>query len=90
MRTASTNDRLHAEVTALQNDLARVRKDLTNMGGTLLDQGRKTFRTASHDVQEKVETSFHTVQGYIKDRPVTSALLALGTGLIIGALWNRK
>lgn len=90
MSITSTNGKLHHEVAALQKDLGRVRKDLGDMGATLLDHGRRTFQAAGTDVQERAEQTLHNVQGYIKTRPVTCTLLALGAGLIFGALWTRK
>lgn len=90
MRTTTTNNKFQSEFSTLRDDLDRVRKDLTEMGSTLLDQGRDTFRHAGTEMQHRAEQSLHTAQNYIKARPVTSALLALGAGLVVGALWSRK
>ena len=90
MIETTNNGELHAEVTSLKADLIRVRKDLTDMASTLLERGRRSVRSAGHDVRQRVDDSLQGVQDYVKDRPFTSTLMALGAGLLIGTLIRRK
>lgn len=90
MIETTTHDKLHTEVAALKADLTRVRKDLTEMASTLLDEGRRTARAARQGVQQRVEGSLHSVQDYVSQRPFASTLMALGAGLLLGTWIGRK
>ena len=55
-----------------------------------MTQGRSSATAARDRVQEQVETGVEAIQDYFEQRPITSLLVVLGVGLIIGKLLNSK
>jgi ElaB/YqjD/DUF883 family membrane-anchored ribosome-binding protein len=87
---AGLRDDLQSEMAALKNDLGKVKADLRGIADALMTQGRSSAGAVRERVQERLDTGMETVQEYIEERPITSLLVVLGVGLIIGKLLNSK
>ena len=81
----------------LEADLAALREDLKSLASTVSDIGKskseeiKTQMGDSVDkAVEKGRDAADTVQEAVKQRPVTSVLLAFGIGVLIGHVLDRR
>ena len=74
-----------------------MRGDIRSLASTLkdagVDQGRAAFERAKKEGEElrhRGEDAIGAIADKIDERPVTSALTAFGTGIVIGLLLNQK
>lgn len=83
-------DRLRKDVISLRSDMAALLEAAKEAG---IARGHKAYerlsetgdraRRRAHDAQEHVED-------YIEEKPLTSVLVAFGTGFVIGMLLDRR
>ena len=83
-------DDIQSELVNLKNDLRKVKDDLRSIADALMDQGRSSASEMRDRVQERMEGGLETVQEYLEQRPITSLLVVLGVGLLVGKLMNSK
>jgi ElaB/YqjD/DUF883 family membrane-anchored ribosome-binding protein len=81
---------LQSELANLKGDLRKVKDDLRSIADALMDQGRSSASAVRDRVQERMETGVETLQEYLEQRPITSLLIVLGVGLVIGKLMTSK
>ena len=87
---AGTREDLASEMANLKSDLRKVKDDIRSIADALMSQGRSSAANVRDRVQERLESSVETVQEYFEQRPITSLLVVLGVGLVIGKLLNSK
>ncbi len=85
---SSTSDQLGKEA-------KEVTEDLQKMGGTLRDAAQKKLGQVGARASECCEQARNKVQGaacaceeFVRQRPLTSVLLAAGAGLLLGCFWK--
>lgn len=87
-----------AITTELQRDLATLRSDLGNLMAAVKDlgveQGREVYgklRETGEQARVQVRAAQDSVEHYVEARPLTSVLIAFGTGFALGSLLiNRR
>jgi ElaB/YqjD/DUF883 family membrane-anchored ribosome-binding protein len=87
---AGTREDLQSELNALKSDLGKVRADLRGIADALLQQGRSSASAVRERLQDRMDTGVETVQEYLEQHPITSLLVVLGIGLVLGKLMNSK
>lgn len=69
----------------LRDRLSSVAEDLRDVAGTQADNARQVYRIARKRAVAAKDSVVETVEEY----PVRSALVALGAGILLGAVWRR-
>ncbi|MGD8682119.1 MAG: hypothetical protein PVJ33_17270 [Lysobacterales bacterium] len=92
-----SNEEISKDVEQLRKDLHSLKGDISSLANALkeagLDQGRATYERVKKEGEElrhRGEDAIGAVAEKIDERPVTSALTAFGTGIVIGLLLNQK
>jgi ElaB/YqjD/DUF883 family membrane-anchored ribosome-binding protein len=85
-----TEQDVTADLDALKADLAKIRTDLSDIAGNWMDQGRKQAISAADDIKERFQNTADSVEGWVKERPLTAVLIAAGIGLVLGKLSSRR
>ena len=74
-----------------------VTEDLQKMGGTVRDAAKEKLGQVGERASEYCEQGRDTVHGvacaceqFLRQRPLTSVLLAAGVGLLLGRFWLRR
>ena len=74
-----------------------VTEDVQNMGGTLRDAAQEKLGHMGEKAAEYCEQGQDRVHGiacaceqFLRQRPLTSVLLAAGVGLLLGRFWKRR
>ena len=74
-----------------------VKKDLQEMGGTVRDAAQEKLGQVGEKASEYCEQGrdkVHLVacacEQFLRQRPLTSVLLAAGVGLLLGRFWLRR
>jgi ElaB/YqjD/DUF883 family membrane-anchored ribosome-binding protein len=91
---------LEGELAKLRDDIAALAKTVHDIGSgeaqavvdsvrERLDKVSAEARKASRRARAGAQEAADTVQGAIEENPVTSVLVALGLGFIIGAFLRR-
>jgi ElaB/YqjD/DUF883 family membrane-anchored ribosome-binding protein len=83
-------DQLKKEFTVLRTDLGSLVSTLKNLAGK---QGEKVVdlaENAKETVRNQTKATGESVEQYIKERPLTSALIAFGGGFVVGVLLSNK
>jgi ElaB/YqjD/DUF883 family membrane-anchored ribosome-binding protein len=91
---------LEAELARLRDDIGSLAKTVRDIGSgeaqavvdavrDRLDKVSAEARRASRRAKAGAQDAADTVQGAIEDNPLTSVLIALGLGFIIGAFLRR-
>jgi ElaB/YqjD/DUF883 family membrane-anchored ribosome-binding protein len=86
------------EITAeLQRDLATLKADLGTLMTAVkdlgLEQGRETYerlRETGEQARVQVRAAQDNIEQYVESRPLTSVLIAFGTGFAIGSLLGNR
>lgn len=78
------------DIESLKADLARVRTDVASISAALLACGKNAIEGAGSDVGQYAQHSVKQVQDLIRDRPASSALMAMGVGVCVGILLRKR
>ena len=83
--------------TELKQDLATLRADLGNLLTAVKDLGVEQGRVAYGQLREtgerarvKARETQESIEHYVEARPLTSVLIALGTGFVLGSLLSNR
>lgn len=90
-------DDINGEINRLKEDMANLRSDMRDLLSAVKEAGvdrghaayervRETGQKARHQAREAQEH----VGEYIEEKPLTSMLVAFGTGFVIGMLLDRR
>jgi ElaB/YqjD/DUF883 family membrane-anchored ribosome-binding protein len=83
-------DQLRKEFTTLRHELGSL---MTSVKGQAAKQGDKVVDLAQDtekSVRKQTKAAGESVEKYIEERPFTSALVAFGSGFVIGMLLSNK
>ena len=93
----ATTDEFSKEMEQLKKDLTGLRADIVSLVTSVKDlagkQGGKVVGLAQDTekrVLDQTKAAGESVEKYIEERPLTSALVAFGSGFVIGMLLSNK
>jgi ElaB/YqjD/DUF883 family membrane-anchored ribosome-binding protein len=101
---SETNGNFSADMESLKKNFGQLRADLTQLVGTALGAGKTgagALREKAHSavdgvkhglegVRDRGSESIESLEKKIAERPLTSALIALGVGYMLGRLFSRR
>jgi ElaB/YqjD/DUF883 family membrane-anchored ribosome-binding protein len=81
----------------LSQQAKEVAEDVQKMGETMRDAAQEKLEQAGERAseycgqgQEKLHGAACACEQFVRQRPLTSLLLAAGVGLLFGRLWKRR
>jgi ElaB/YqjD/DUF883 family membrane-anchored ribosome-binding protein len=84
------------EVQELKDEIAALKKELSNIGDTVsniarsaADEGKDRVRAAAEHSREQARQTWGAFEREVEERPMTSIAAALGIGFILGKLLDR-
>lgn len=80
---------LRQDVDAIKEDLSRLRSDLGGITQGWMSRAREGMSDASEYAQDQGSEALHVVQNQIEDHPLAAVGIALGVGLLLGAMLKR-
>jgi ElaB/YqjD/DUF883 family membrane-anchored ribosome-binding protein len=80
---------LSDDVIALKRDLANLRGDISKMASSLGGKAKDQVVAVRDSVQDSLKSSMSATEKCIQERPLTSVLVALGAGLLIGKIFSK-
>jgi len=93
----ATTDEFSKEMDQLKKDLAALRGDIGSLVTSvkvLAEKQGQSVVDLAHDaekhVRDQTKIAGESVEKYIEERPLTSALVAFGSGFVIGMLLSNK
>lgn len=88
--SGSATTTAHDELATLKEDMRRLKEDMKLMASNTGDRARLQARELRDNVQESVESSLRDAEHYVETRPLTSVLVALGVGIVLGKILSMK
>ena len=64
--------------------------EMRERGREALQDARERGRELAEDARERAEDAFDAMRDFVRERPVQSLAIALGTGWLIGRLFGRR
>jgi ElaB/YqjD/DUF883 family membrane-anchored ribosome-binding protein len=87
----------HTATDRIRDQARVVTKDVQELGGVVRDVAREKLGELREGVAEyyaqgraKSRHAEDAVEGFIKQRPITSTLLGIGLGVLFGRFWMRR
>jgi len=81
----------------LDKQATKVKHDLHEMDGTVRDAAQQKINQMGETASEYFEQGRHKVYGiacaseqFIRERPLTSIVMAAGVGWLLGRFWKRR
>ncbi len=81
----------------LQEEGSKMRSDFEETVGKAKDVAQEKLQRVGEAASqyykqglEKARDWEQGLEGYIKDKPITSILIACGVGMLVGMLWTRR
>jgi ElaB/YqjD/DUF883 family membrane-anchored ribosome-binding protein len=97
MNTTAHTTNNDADLKTLRSDVAKLRGDLSKIGDTLQDLVQHRGADVVDRVQEfggkmrdEAKKRVQSVTDEIEERPVASAFVAFGAGVVLGMLFGRR
>ncbi len=87
---APNSSDLSGDLENLKADLSKVKEDLSTIANHLVATGKESARELKQNVESNVRSGVDSLQSQIEAKPVTSALVAMGVGFILGCLLSRR
>ena len=95
--TEDANANLRSEIAAIRKDLQTLRHDVGGASSALLDSARsgasdvaQSAADAARAVRDRSVEATRSVENKISEQPLASVGIALGVGVLVGALLRRK
>ncbi len=93
----AATEQINQEIDQLRKDMAGLRADLGSMVAAIKDLGAESSKAAFERVREtgdkargQANAAQENLEQCIEERPITSVLVALGTGFVIGMLLGHR
>jgi len=86
----TTSDRLAKQARELSNDVQDFGAIAKDAAQEKLGQLREDASEYYERGRDKVRNVVHTVEQYVRERPLMSVLIAAGVGLLFGRFWKRR
>lgn len=74
----------------LKDDIRTLKDDISKVSAAMLEQGRDVAATIKDQATDQFDRSVNSARDYVKHRPLTSALVAAGIGLVAGLVLFRR
>jgi ElaB/YqjD/DUF883 family membrane-anchored ribosome-binding protein len=95
------NEEITKELNQLKSDIDDLRVDTASLVKALkdagIDQGREVYnrayeraRHAGETVREQANEAYSAIGREVEEHPLTSVLVAFGTGFVVGMLLDRR
>ena len=88
-RLTKTADDLQADFEQLREDMAHLMKTVSRMADNGQREGFAKIKEARNAATDRAREGIESAENTIVQNPLTSVLVAFGTGLLIGKLFNR-
>ncbi|NNF44301.1 MAG: hypothetical protein HKO59_14505 [Phycisphaerales bacterium] len=75
-----------AELECLKKDIAQLTADMQNVGSAIVDKGREFATAGYEETTERLNSTVESCCRTIEERPMTSVVVALGAGVLLGKL----
>lgn len=100
-RASNGNAHLDQKLTALQSDLAQLQADLRDLAGAgskvagermsvMLGQAEVAADRAADQIGTWTNENLIAVRDRVREQPLSSVLLSIGAGAIVGAFFLRR
>lgn len=93
----ATTDDFNKEMDQLKKEFSALRTDLGSLVASVKELAEKQSEKvvdlaedAKETVRNQTKVAGESVEKYIEERPLTSALVAFGSGFVIGMLLSNK
>lgn len=93
----ATADEFSKEMDQIKKDFASLRNDIGSILASVKDLAEKQGQNvadlaqdAEKTVKNQAKEAGESVEKYIEERPLTSALVAFGSGFVIGMLLSNR
>lgn len=83
-------EQLKKEFTALRTDLGSLVASVKELAGKQSERVVDLAEDAEKAVRNQTKVAGESVEKYIEERPLTSALVAFGSGFVIGMLLSNN
>ncbi len=81
---------LESDLKNLKKDFEKLRSDLSNLTVNAYEQGKSEFSNAKENLVKNGKKTYDTVETRLAERPLTTLFGAMGVGLLLGYLGQRK
>ena len=81
---------LQSDIQQLRDDFAKMTSDMRNYAGNGLSSAGEQAQVSAEKMWGEVKRQAQQVGHEIEERPLTSALAAFSTGLILGMILNAR
>lgn len=99
-KASATTEDVELQIKEIRTDIAKLTELLADLAGTQLDATKaaakgeaehllKRSREMADSAQGKARDATESVESYIKEKPIQSALIALAVGILFGAFSRR-
>jgi ElaB/YqjD/DUF883 family membrane-anchored ribosome-binding protein len=99
-KTAPKPEDIEAQVIQIRDDIATLTRLLGELAGAKVDEAKGLAmgeaeaaigraRDRAEAVRDRAQGAAHSIEAYIEEKPVQSAVIALVAGLFIGLLTRR-
>ncbi|MDD5585408.1 MAG: hypothetical protein PHY92_00435 [Alphaproteobacteria bacterium] len=86
-------DKIGEDVARLKGDARRAASEMKDELGTMAHEAgqhaRKIIDTASETAKTEISSATTAIKTQIREKPIQSGLIALGVGVVLGALLRR-
>lgn len=88
--SSSSDSDVKSELQELKSDLLAVKEDIGKVTSTAVEQGRDVAGAVKDQAIDQFERGVNSAREYVKERPLTSAFVAIGVGVLAGILLARR
>jgi len=81
---------LQADIQQLRDDFAKMSTDMRSFAGNGLSSAGEQAQVSAEKMWGDIKRQAHQVGHEIEERPLTSAIAAFSTGLILGMILNAR
>lgn len=84
------SSQIHDDIEALRTDLTKIMKTVSSMASNGADAAFSQVRRGAEKTKAQAQMAADVLTHQIEKKPIASALIALGMGMMIGVMLRRK
>ncbi|HAI11868.1 MAG TPA: hypothetical protein DCM28_09200 [Phycisphaerales bacterium] len=83
------NSNIRKEIKTLKRDLFTIKEDLEQISNTVVDESKQTFNEVKDKANHEITKGLKRARKQVRERPITTTLVAAGAGFLAATFLNR-
>ncbi|MFG0251120.1 MAG: YqjD family protein [Phycisphaeraceae bacterium JB051] len=88
--TNNKHSKIRDDIKTLKRDLYTIKDDLESISSNVLDESKETINEVKQQATKRVAVGMKRARDHVRERPLSTTLMAAGAGFLAATLLSRR